>query len=53
MSHRNHRRKKRARQPYRGSRAFDATCRNHGGCDYCRDGRLHAQKRMKERAEAE
>jgi hypothetical protein len=29
------------KQPYRKSRAFDKSCRNHGDCPYCRDGRLH------------
>lgn len=29
------------RKQYRGSKRFDKSCRNHGGCDYCRDGRLH------------
>lgn len=23
------------------SRNFDLSCRNHGGCDRCRNGRLH------------
>lgn len=29
------------RKPYRRSQAFDITCRNHGGCPYCSEGRLH------------
>ena len=28
------------RKPYRGSKAIDCTCRNHGGCDWCRENRL-------------
>lgn len=31
------------RKPYRGSKAFDRTCRNHGTCDYCRGSRLHSR----------
>lgn len=29
------------RKPYRGSRRFDALCRNHGACVYCRWNRTH------------
>ena len=29
------------RKPYRKSKRFDKTCRNHGSCPYCRDNRLH------------
>lgn len=29
------------RKPYRKSKIFDKTCRNHGSCPYCRDNRLH------------
>ena len=29
------------RKPYRGSKAIDRTCRNHGGCDYCKGNRLY------------
>ena len=32
---------KEKRKPYRGSKAIDRTCRNHGGCDWCRENRLH------------
>ena len=32
---------KEKRKPYRGSRAVDKTCRNHGSCPYCRRNRLH------------
>lgn len=28
------------RKPYRGSKAVDASCRNHGDCPHCRDSRL-------------
>lgn len=26
---------KERRKPYRGGKAIDKTCRNHGGCDWC------------------
>ena len=29
------------RKPYRGSKAIDRTCRNHGGCDWCAENRKH------------
>jgi hypothetical protein len=29
------------RRPYRGSKAFDRSCRPHGSCPYCRKGRQH------------
>ena len=29
------------RKPYRGSKAIDRSCRNHGSCDWCRNNRLH------------
>lgn len=29
------------KQPYRKSRAFDASCRCHGSCPWCRGNRLH------------
>ena len=32
---------KEKRKPYRGSKAIDCTCRNHGSCVWCRDNRLY------------
>lgn len=32
------------RIPYKGSKSFDHTCRNHGTCKYCKDNRLHKFK---------
>lgn len=32
------------RRPYRGSKRWDRSCRNHGGCGYCRGNRLHGRK---------
>lgn len=36
--------KKEHRKPYKGSKAIDYTCRNHGSCDWCRENRLHKFK---------
>lgn len=27
------------RKPYRGSKSFDKSCRNHGGCPWCEENR--------------
>jgi len=37
---------------YRDSRDFDGSCRNHGGCGWCRDNRTHATVKRKLAAEA-
>lgn len=29
------------REEYRGSKAFDKTCRNHGGCSWCEENRKY------------
>ena len=29
------------RKPYRGIKAIDCTCRNHGSCEWCRQNRQH------------
>ena len=29
------------RRPYRGGKAVDSTCRNHGGCPWCERNRRH------------
>lgn len=37
------------RKEYRGSKAFDKTCRNHGSCDWCRMNRQYKNlKKMQE-----
>ena len=33
------------RKPFRGAKAIDKSCRNHGGCDWCMEGRLHKHKK--------
>ena len=37
---------KEKRKPYRGSKAVDCTCRNHGSCSYCLNNRLHSSKKQ-------
>lgn len=32
---------KERRKPYRGAKAIDRSCRNHGGCAWCESNRLH------------
>ena len=32
---------KEKRKPYRGAKAIDATCRNHGSCQWCEENRKH------------
>ena len=33
------------RKPYKGARAVDKSCRNHGGCYYCEQDRLYKYKK--------
>lgn len=33
--------KKEKRKPYTRAKAIAKSCRNHGDCPWCRDGRLH------------
>ncbi len=42
--------KKERRKPWRGSKRFDKTCRNHGGCDWCKGNRLYSTKKKMESA---
>ena len=32
---------KEKRRPYRGAKAIDRTCRNHGTCRWCMENRQH------------
>lgn len=36
------------RKPYRGVKAFDHTCRNHGTCKYCEQNRKIRFRRREE-----
>lgn len=33
------------RQPYRGAKAVDQSCRNHGSCKWCEENRKHKFKK--------
>lgn len=39
---------KEKRKPYAGAKAIDRTCRNHGGCEYCKNNRLYQKNKMEE-----
>ena len=39
--------KKEHRKQYRGCKAIDRSCRNHGSCDVCRRNRLYKIRRRK------
>lgn len=39
------------RKRYRGSKAWDPHCRNHGPCDWCRNGRKRQETSERERIE--
>ena len=41
---------KEKRKAYRGSKAIDHTCRNHGGCPWCEGNRKHKYKKREEEA---
>ena len=38
---------KEKRKPYRGAKAVDATCRNHGSCEWCENNRRHRMRDKK------
>lgn len=40
------------RAPYRGSKAFDHTCRNHGSCVWCEKNRKYANEKRIECAKS-
>ena len=40
---------KEKRKPYKGSKACDKTCRNHGSCDWCKSNRLYKFKKEEEK----
>jgi hypothetical protein len=42
--------RKEKRKPYRGSKRWDHTCRNHGSCSYCENNRTIQSKREMDRA---
>ena len=44
---------KEKRKPYKGSKAIDHTCRNHGSCDWCRENRMYHTLKEYERTKQE
>lgn len=38
---------KEKRKPYRGAKAFDRTCRNHGTCPFCQGKVKYKLKKQK------
>lgn len=39
------------RKPHRRSKAFDYSCRNHGGCPWCERNRLFNRRRLEAEVE--
>lgn len=39
------------RKPFRGVKAIDRTCRNHGSCGWCKNNRTHKYDKQKLSAE--
>jgi len=39
---------KEKREPYRRSKRFDATCRNHGSCPHCRGDRTYSYRKWRQ-----
>lgn len=42
---------KEKRKKYRGSKAVDSTCRNHGGCPFCDGARIHKVKKLEAKSQ--
>lgn len=41
------------RKPYRRSKAWDTSCRNHGSCSWCQGNRLHKYRKEQARLDFE
>ena len=41
------------RRPYKGAKAIDKICRNHGSCGWCKDNRTYANTKREQSAESE
>lgn len=41
------------RKPYRGAKACDRSCRNHGSCDWCRANRNYRNMKLEEKIKFE
>lgn len=44
---------KEKRKPFKGAKAVDCSCRNHGTCEWCRGNRTHNTTKKREKAIAE
>lgn len=44
---------KEKRKEYQGSKRFDRSCRNHGGCPWCEGNRLFKFKKANEQSKQE
>jgi len=42
---------KEKRKLYRGGKAVDSTCRNHGSCGWCEGNRKHGSRKREQAAE--
>lgn len=40
---------KEKRKPFKGAKAIDYSCRNHGSCEWCRGNRLHRAEKEESR----
>ena len=40
---------KEKRKPYKGAKAVDRSCRNHGDCDWCKSNRLYKNAKRLQR----
>ena len=41
------------RKPFRGAKAIDRTCRNHGSCGWCRGNRMYGNDKRELRIRQE
>lgn len=37
------------RDQYRGAKACDKNCRNHGNCEWCKNNRMYRSNRLEEK----
>ena len=37
------------RKQYHGAKACDKTCRNHGGCEWCKNNRTYRSNKLDEK----
>ena len=44
---------KEKRKEYRGAKAVDCSCRNHGSCEYCQGNRHYKNEKRKQSMDAQ